>query len=57
MSVKIEFRTDSSQFNIIDAEFEISWVLKRIIYKIEHHHLYGDVRDANGTIIGSFEVN
>ena len=57
MTVKIEFRTDSAPFYWLDKEWEINKVLKRISHKIEQGYLKDDVRDANGTIIGSFEVN
>ena len=57
MTVKIEFKTDSSPFIGIDKEWEINVVLKRISHKIEQGYLKDNIQDTNGTIIGSFEVN
>ena len=56
MTVKIEFRTDSVIFRI-DKDYEITKILDLIGNRIEQGYLKDDIRDANDTIIGSFEVN
>lgn len=55
MILKIEFRTDSSDFdwNVI---METSSTLRKVADKIDVGAVKGDIRDTNGTVIGQYEL-
>lgn len=55
MTLKIEFKTDSSAFDW-NMKVETSWMLREVSDRIDGGSKEGDIWDSGGNIIGNFEL-